>query len=183
MKCPVTILCVLLGISLVSANAGPTQPAESTALRLLLSEVQPGVMGTEHYCMLVFESRHFHAEKASRKLGKDRERKVYEGQLSGADWTVLEGILDRKEFREMKVPRSEPPLVMEDLHPYTISVAREKDFQNMEFLTEKSLRPYEPQVRPLLQWWKSLRSAHMAESTAPPDSRCTLDSTGAVFSQ
>jgi hypothetical protein len=180
MRWPTTILYVLLGICF-TAPAGPAQPAESTPLRLLLSEVQPGSMGTQQYCLLVLGSRHFHAEKASRKLGKDRERKVYEGQLSDADWTVLEGILDRKEFREMKVPQSEPPLVSEDLHPYTISVARETEYQNLEFLTGKSLRPYESQVKPLLQWWRALRSAHMAESSAPPDSRCTLDSTKGIF--
>jgi hypothetical protein len=178
---PMTILCVVLGIGL-AASAGQNEPAKGTALRLLLSEVQPGTMASEQYCMLVFADRHFHAEKANRKMGKDRIRKVYEGQLSEADWNALGGILDSKEFRELKVPRTEPPLVIEDSHPYTVSVARGKGFQNMEFLTKQSLQPYEPQVKPLLQWWKSVRSARMPESTVSPDSRCTLNSTDAIFS-
>jgi hypothetical protein len=178
---PMTILCVVLGIGL-AASAGPNEPAKSAALRLLLSEVQPGSMATEQYCMLVFADRHFHAEKANRKTGKDRDRKVYEGQLSEADWNALGGILDNKEFRELNVPPSVSPLVVENSHPYTISVAREKGFQNMEFLNNKSRKPYESQLKPLLQWWKSLRSAHMLESKAPPDSRCSLDSTHAIFS-
>jgi hypothetical protein len=177
---PVTILYIVLGIGLV-ANAGSSEPAKST-LRLMLSEVQPGTMATEQYCMLVFADRRFHAEKANRKMGKDRERKVYEGQLSEADWTALGGILDSKKFREVKVPPSMAPLVIQDSHPYTISVAREKGFQNMEFLNKKSLEPYESQLKPLLQWWKSLRNANMPASKAPPDSRCSLDNTDAIIS-
>lgn len=178
---PVTILCVVLGLG-VAANAGSNEPAKGAALRLLLAEVQLGTMATQQYCMLVFDDRHFHAEKANRKMGKDRERKVYEGQLSDTDWSALDRILDAKEFRELEVPPSVPPLVIKDSHPYTISVAREKGFQNMEFLTKESLQPYESRLRPLLQWWKSSRGAHMPESTAPPDSRCSLNNTEAVFS-
>jgi hypothetical protein len=70
---------------------------------------------------------------------------------------------------------------MEDVHAYYISVAREKKFQNMEFLNNQSRKPYESQLKPLLQWWKRLRNAHMPESNAPPESRCVLDSTHAVF--
>ena len=178
---PMTIFCVVLGISL-AANAGPNEAAKGAALRLFLSEVQTGTMATEQYCMLVFVDHHFHAEKANRKMGRDRVRRVYEGQLSEADWSALGGILDSKEFRELKVPASVAPLVVENSHPYTISVARDKGFQNMEFLNNHSRKPYESQLKPLLQWWKSLRSAHLPESNASPDSRCSLDSTNAIFS-
>jgi len=175
------ILFIVFGIGL-AANAGPNESAKSAALRLLLSEVQPGTMASQQYCMLVFADRHFHAEKATRKMGKDRERRVYEGQLSEADWNALGGILDRKDFRELKVPPTLAPPVVENSHPYTISVAREKGFQNMEFLTNNSRKPYESQLQPLLQWWKSVRSARMPESPVSPDSRCSLDKTNGIFS-
>ena len=178
---PMIVLSVVLGIGLV-ANAGSNGPAKGTALRVLLSEVQPGTMATEQYCTLVFADHRFHAEKANRKMGQDRDRKIYEGQLSDADWNALEGILDSKQFRELKVPLTMPPLVVENSHPYTISVARESKFQNMEFIDNKSLKPYESEVKPLLQWWKSWRGTHLAESNAPSDSRCILDKTHAVFS-
>ena len=181
MRRPVTILFVVLGIGL-AANAGSNEPAKGADLRLLLSEVQPGTMATEQYCTLVFADRHFHAEKANRKMGEDRDRKVYEGQLSETDWNALEGILDRKQFRELSVPATLPPLVIEDSHPYTISVARGNKFQNMEFLSNKSLKPYQSQVKPLLEWWKSFRG-RMSESNAPTDSRCELDKTHAVITQ
>lgn len=178
---PMLILSCVLGIGL-AASTGPAEPAKGPALRLLLSEVQPGTMATEQYCMLVFADRRFHAEKANRKMGKDRDRKVYEGELSESGWNALGEILDRQEFRDLNVPLTVPPMVIEDMHVYTISVARGSRFQNMEFLNNKSRRPYESQLKPLLQWWKTLRSSQMPESEAPPDSRCLLDSTHAVFS-
>jgi hypothetical protein len=74
-----------------------------------------------------------------------------------------------------------PALVVHDSHPYTISVAREKGFQNMEFLNQESLKPYESEVKPLLRWWKSSPSASMLQSEAPADSRCSLSEGNAIF--
>jgi hypothetical protein len=181
MKSRMIILSVVLGIGLL-ANAGSREPAKSAALRLLLSEVQPGALASEQYCMLVFDDHRFHAERAQRNQGgRDRKRKIYEGQLSDSDWSALTAILDSKQFRELRVPRSGPALVVHDVHPYTISVARQNGFQNMEFLSKESLKPYESEVKPLLQWWKSSRGALMRESEAPADSRCSLNNTDAVF--
>ena len=180
MTSPRTILSIVLGIGLV-ANAASTDKAKDAPLRLLLSEVQPGTMASEQYCMLVFDDHRFHAERAHRKMGRDQERKVYEGQLSDTDWKALIGILDTKEFRELRVPPSVPALVLHDPHPYTISVARQSGFQNMEFLTKESLKPYDSELKPLLRWWKSLRGVPMAESEAPGDSRCSLTEYNAVF--
>src|ERR1700739_3844946 len=118
---PMTILSIVLGIGL-AATAAPKEPAKESTLWLLLSEVQPGAMASEQCCMLGFAGRVFQAEKGSRKMGRDRERRVYEGQLSDADWNALGGILDSKEFRELKVPQMAPPLVIEDWHPSAISV-------------------------------------------------------------
>jgi hypothetical protein len=176
------ILCGVLGVGLAAA-AGPDETVKGMAVRLFLSEVQAGSMASEQYCTLVFEDRHFHYERASRKMGKDRDRKVYEGELSQADWDALTGILDSKEFRELNVPRGVPPPVIEDAHTFSISVARGSKFQNMEFLDNKSRKPYDSQLKPLLQWWKSVRHERMVESKALPDARCSLDSTHAVFSQ
>jgi hypothetical protein len=178
----IAILCCLLGIGLAAA-AGPDETAKGKTVRLLLSELQAGSLASEQYCTLVFEDRHFHYEKASRKMGKDRDRKVYEGELSQADWDALTGILDSKEFRELNVPQGVPPLVIEDAHSFSISVARGNKFQNMEFLDNKSRKPYDSQLKPLLQWWKSVRRERMVESKVVPDARCSLDSTHGVFSQ
>ena len=73
---------------------------------------------------------------------------------------------------------------MQDTHPYTISVARDKNFQNMEFLDNKSLKPYESQVKPLaamvevVSWatWNDIEHARQTQ-------RCALDRTHAIFTQ
>lgn len=182
MTISIRVLSVLLGLGLAT-TAGSGQAPVKPTIRLLLSEVMPGAMSVEQYCTLVFTDHRFHSEKAIRHHGKDTDRKVYEGELSEAEWNSLGGILDNKEFRELKVPQSVPPLVMQDTHPYTMSVARDRSYQNMEFLDSKNMKPYEPQVKPLLQWWKSLRGQHIAESNAPVNNRCVLDSTHAIIAQ
>ena|SRR5258708_4564038 len=173
---------LLVGVGLMATPGFGQQPAQAP-LRIFLNEVQPGVLSAPQYCTLVFNDRHFHSERADIKQGRDSNRKVYEGQLSDADWNALLAVIDSKEFSDLKIPAYVPPLVMQDTHPYTISVARNNNFQNMEFLDAKSLKPYEPQVKPLLQWWKAMRGRHTPESSSSADTRCALDKTHAVFSQ
>jgi hypothetical protein len=179
MKLIMRVVMAFFGMILL-ANASSAE--QGAALHVLLAEVKPGSMGTEHYCMLVFDDHRFHAEKGHRRLGKDRERMVYEGQLSDSDWNALTAIVDGKQFRELRVPPSPPALVVSDPHPYTISVARGDGYQNMEFLTKASLKPFEAEVKPLLRWWDASRNQHMAPSEAPVDSRCTLNDATGIFS-
>ena len=175
------MLSVVLGIGL-AANASPHKPVKDASLRLFLSEVRPGALASEHYCMLVFDDHRFHAERAHRANGgRDQDRKVYEGELSDSEWDALTAIVDTKQFRELRVPASVPAIVVHDAHPYTISIARQSGFQNMEFLTKESLKPYESELKPLLQWWKSWRGAPMREAEAPADSRCSLSNANGVF--
>jgi len=175
-----TSIAALLVISL-AMSANSIEPAKESALRLVISEVQVGQTASEQYCMLVFDDHNFHAEKANRARGKDRERKVYQGRLLDAEWNALNSILDAKQFREQHVPTNKTTLVVQDLHPYTISVARQDGFQNMEFLNKDSLKPYESTVRPLLAWWKSTRNLHTVETNAAADSRCSLSDVNGIF--
>jgi hypothetical protein len=183
MRRQIAILACVLAVAFAMAMLGQDEVAKGAAVRLQLNEVQAGSMASEQYCTVVFADHHFHSEKANRSHGKDTDRKVYEGQLSEADWNSLGGIIDSDGFRALNVPQEVPPLVIQDAHTITISVARGARFQNMEFLDNKSRKPYETQLKPLLQWWKSFRGERPAESKAAPDARCALDSTHAVFSQ
>jgi hypothetical protein len=176
-------LVSLLVLAGALADSGFSQTAPPPSIRLLLSEVTPGSLATDHYCTLVFTNHRFHSEKASRHHGKDTDRKVFEGELTDAEWNSLNGILDNPDFRDLKIPQGVTPLIMQDTHPYTISVARAGNYQNMEFLDSKSLKPYQAQVKPLLQWWKALRAQRLPESTAPVNNRCSLDSTHGIIAQ
>ena len=152
------------------------------SLRLMLSEVQPGSMSAEHNCILVFDDRTFHAEKASRHVGRDQERKVFEGKISDVDWSTLDGILENDAVRKLNVPPGYMPLAVQNAHFLTISIRRAKGFQNMEFKDDSSRKPYDSELKPLVQWWKSVRGRHMTPSQAAANSQCKLDNSNAVVS-
>lgn len=174
-----------ISIVLAVAPQGSSQVRErqkEPSLRLMLSEVQPGSMSSQHNCMLVFDDHSFHAEKASRHVGRDQERKVFEGKLSDADWSALDGVLEGDGIRKLNVPPGYVPLAIQNAHFFTISIRRDKGFQNMEFTDDNSRKPYDSQLKPLFQWWKSVRGARMTASEAPADSRCKLDNSNAVVS-
>lgn len=174
------VFCFLLG-SVLQANSQAIGQQER-ALRLKLSEVRPGSLASEHYCLLVFADHSYHAEKAARHVGRDIERKVLEGSLSDVDWSALDRILDSSGFQKLNVPRPYVPLAIQGGHFFTISVRREKGFQNMEFVNDKSRKLYDSQLKPLFQWWKSVRGRNMTVSESPADSRCKLDSSRGVVS-
>lgn len=176
------LLCGMLSFGLMFL-LGAGESSKAAALRLLFSEVQVGSLASEQYCALIFDDHHFHYEKASRKSGQDHDRRVYEGNLSQTDWDALNAILDNNELKDLNVPQEIPPVFVPDSHPFTIGVSRGAKFQNMEFLTDNSRKPYQSQLKPLFRWWKSFRGSHMAESKAPSDARCSLDNSHAVFSQ
>lgn len=175
-------LCCLGAIGLVAEQV-VHNPVHEAAVRVQLNEVRAGSMSSEQYCTIIFADRRFHSEKATRSRGKDVDRKIYEGELAQADWDRVSEILERKDFLELNVPLGVPPLVIEDAHTITISVARGAKFQNMEFLDNKSRKPYDSQLMPLLQWWKAFRRERRPQSEAPPNSHCSLDSNRGIFSR
>src|ERR1700746_3813896 len=101
---PLGLCSFLLGAA-ITAMAGFGQGAQSPAIRLLLSEVQPGSMSADQYCTLVFMAPPFPSKKASRHHGRDTDRKIYEGELSEEQWNALAGILDNKDLRDLTVPQ------------------------------------------------------------------------------
>ncbi len=155
---------------------------EAPRLRVLISELRPGKMSSEQRCLLVFEDHSFHHELAIRKRGRDLDRRVYTGKLSDSDWDALTSIVDRDDFRSLRPSATVPPLVIPDLHAVTIDVARGGSFQNLEFLTDKSRRPYDGQIKPLFRWWKAVTGGTMALG-GTPDKRCTLANSRAVVAQ
>ena len=46
----------------------------------------------------------------------------------------------------------------------------------------QTFKPYESELKPLLQWWRSSRNSRMAESNTEADSRCSLSDAGGIFS-
>jgi len=96
-----------LGLALTFASGQAQNPHK---LRLLLSEIQIGSSYTDQYCTLVFVDHRFHSEKTNRRRGQDTDRWTYEGELSETEWNTLVGIIDSKEFRDLKVQQSVRPL-------------------------------------------------------------------------
>src|SRR5579859_7839578 len=111
--------CALLMLAL-SEFVGSPEAATNRDIFLFMSEIQAGSLQSQQYCALVFEDHRFHYEKASRRHGRDLDHKIYEGELSEADWNTLSAVLNANEFRDLKVSGAVPPLVMQEAHIFTI---------------------------------------------------------------
>jgi hypothetical protein len=165
------VLSALLALRAASWAQTGAQPP----FRLFFSEVRPGSITTGQRCVLVFPDHHFHLELATNKRGHDLSRRIYEGELSDVDWNQLSEVLDRKEFRELVVTQLAAPPVVEDLHLIAISVWRDRNFQNLEFLDNRTRAPYEATLKPLMQWWKSFSGRRLPESKEPANKHCALE--------
>jgi hypothetical protein len=170
------VVLAMMG-ALVPANAGDEKAGETKkepALLLRVSEVKVGAMTSDHRCVLILPGRRYHLERATRQRGRDRVRKVYEGELTAVEWQQLADILAAKDLRELAVPRTRGVLVVEDMDLVTITVWRDPGFQNLEFLTKRERAPYERTLKPLLEWWKDFARRGAPESKAPESDYCAL---------
>jgi hypothetical protein len=166
---------------LLLGSLSAQQPAAVPAYYFRLSEVKYGSMAAEQRCVVVAPDRKFHFEHANRKQGRDLTRKVYEGELSPAEWDAFLRMIEAKDFRELKVqPQMRSPIV-ENLDLVQISAWRDKGYQNLEFLDKKARAPYEATLKPVLAWWKEFSSRKLNASSAAASKYCAMESNDNVL--
>src|ERR1035441_3086172 len=83
----ITAIIIVSAFLLPATVAYPQR--SQVPLRVFLNEIQPGVMSSPQYCLLVFDDHHFHTEKANIKDQRATDRKCSDGQLSDKDWSAL----------------------------------------------------------------------------------------------
>ena len=129
-------------------------------------------MGTNEMCVLIYLDGRYHAERTYRKQDEPTEKEVYEGSLSADDMQKLDHLLDAPELRALKSPLAPRRIMVDDLHLVQISIARQEGIQELRYETDAIRKHDDARLKPLLEWWKSLRSRYPAPLQEGKTTKC-----------
>jgi hypothetical protein len=162
-------------LAIISAGWAQTlQPGHpnSNLKRLRLTEARSGIMGTNEICVLVYLDSRYHAERTYRKLDEPTDKEVYEGSLGPEGFQRLNQILDAPELKSLKSPAEPRRIMVQDMHLVQVDIARPEGIQELHYLTDAGRKHDNAVLKPLLEWWKTLRSHYPAPSPEGKMTRC-----------
>jgi hypothetical protein len=111
-------------------------------------------------CVLVQRNGQYHFERLH-----PYGIRVFEGMLSNGALTSLENFLTKDELFRLQQSDIGVPLVTGDLDKLFVSVLRPAHWQNLEFDSAESRKPYEDFLDPLLKWLDDLQKEKAKELT------------------
>jgi hypothetical protein len=109
-------------------------------------------------CVLVRRDGHYHLERLHRY-----GIRVFEGELPSGALGSLENLLTKD--RLFQLQQSDIPHTTADMDQLFVSVLRPAHWQNLEFDSAESRKPYEEFLNPLLKWLDDLQKERAKELT------------------
>jgi hypothetical protein len=164
-------LPALFGGAAAAQTLQAANPA-SNVKRVRLAEARSGVMGTNEMCALIYLDGHYHAERTYRKLDEPTEKEVFEGTIGAQEWQELNRLLEAPELKSLKSPVEPRRIMVENMHLVQVSIARQDGIQELRYETDASRKHAEATLKPLLEWWKALRSHYPAPAQEGKVTRC-----------
>jgi hypothetical protein len=113
--------------------------------------------GMTHVCVLVYPDGKYRLERSFQpSTGGALDMRVYLDQLPEADLKQLQAALDDHDFQGIHTPERHGGII-QDLDQLTVTVPRERAFQNIDFENAGQRKPYEKSLKPLLNWMKDVQ--------------------------
>jgi hypothetical protein len=112
--------------------------------------------GMVHTCILVQADGHYRRERTFQGMsGGTPYVDIYIDALPDDSFKRLQAILDEADFQKINTPPSRGG-VIPNMDTLIVSIPREHSLQNMYFMTANERRPYEKDLKPLMNWMKEV---------------------------
>jgi hypothetical protein len=112
--------------------------------------------GMVHTCLLVQPDGHYRRERTFQGMsGGTPYVDIYMDTLPDDSFKRLQAILDDADFQKINTPPSRGG-VIPNMDTFIVSVPREHGLQHMYFMTVNERRPYEKDLKPLMNWMKEV---------------------------
>ncbi|MFZ0284730.1 MAG: hypothetical protein WAL32_05825 [Terriglobales bacterium] len=113
--------------------------------------------GMVHTCILVQPDGHYRRERTFQGMsGGTPYVDIYVDTLPDDTYKRLQAILDNADFQKISTPPSRGG-VIQNMDTLIVSIPREHSMQNMYFMTANERRPYEKDLKPLMNWMKDVQ--------------------------
>jgi hypothetical protein len=112
--------------------------------------------GMVHTCILVQPDGHYRRERTFQGMsGGTPYVDIYMDALPDDTFKRLQAILDDTDFQKIHTPPSRGG-VIPNMDTLIVSIPREHSLQNMYFMTVNERKPYEKDLKPLMNWMKEV---------------------------
>jgi hypothetical protein len=112
--------------------------------------------GMVHTCILVQPDGHYRRERTFQGMNAGTPYvDIYLDTLPDDSFKRLQAILDDPDFQKIDTPPSRGG-VIQNMDTLIVSIPREHSLQNMYFMTANERRPYERDLKPLMNWMKEV---------------------------
>lgn len=151
------VLAQCLAVSLFSeALATAEEQAVTTPAPYLLRMER--LRSDQDVCVLLRRDGQYHLERLH-----PYGIRVFEGKLPNRALASLENLLTRDELFRLEQSDIHVPLITGDLDQFFFSVLRPTHWQNLEFDSAESRKPYDELLHPLLKWLDDLQKEKAKE--------------------
>jgi hypothetical protein len=118
------------------------------------------LLSDQDVCVLVRRDGQYHLERLN-----SSGIRVFEGMLPNAMLESLENLLTKDRLFQLQQSEIAAPLTTRDQDKVFVSVLRPAHWQNLEFDSTESRKPYEEFLNPLLKWLDHLQKEKAKELT------------------
>ena len=157
MRLRICTLAFILAL-LPSLRASDQQAVGTTAVMYLLRMER--LRSDQDVCVVVQRDGQYHLERLH-----PYGIRVFEGKLPSGDLASLESLLMKDRLLRLQQSDIDVPLITGDLDNLFVSVLRPDHWQNLEFSSAESRKPYEEFLNPILKWLDDLQKEKAKELT------------------
>jgi len=128
--------------------------------------------GMSHTCILIFPDGHYRLEKSFQGNSGATDEKVYLDTLPDANLKQLQSILDESNFQQIKTEKPKGGIV-HDMDTLMVTIPREHNLQNMDFLNAAERKPYEKNLKPFQNWMKEVQKRKVQAAKNEKGDNCS----------
>lgn len=127
--------------------------------------------GMTHVCVLVYPDGRYRLEKQFQGTMGSVDEKVYLDTLPEPSMKALQAVLDDKALQAIHTARPKGGIV-QNMDTLTVTVPREHELQQMDFMNATDRKPYQKDLKPLQEWLKALQKRKVPVAKQERPSNC-----------
>ncbi|HTT22142.1 MAG TPA: hypothetical protein VMG82_24655 [Candidatus Sulfotelmatobacter sp.] len=131
--------------------------------------------GMTRTCVLVYPDGKYHMERNFRGMtnsASNTDTKVVLDTLPEADYKALRAVLDDGEFVAIKTGELSQDKMGKEMDTLLVSVPREHEVQNIAFNNADERKPFEKDLKPLLNFLKNLQKRKAPVAKTEKSNNC-----------
>jgi len=154
---------VFVGVAYVVLAACLAHAQSNSRPLLRMERLQPG----ELVCALVNDDGGYRLEKMYRA-----KNEMYLGTIDPAGMDLVRKLMTNDQLKTLAQTDIHKPLVSDTLDDLYVSIWRDRGWQELQFSSPESRKPFKESVDPLIRWFQNLQKQRPSARSVDTQTRC-----------